>query len=173
MKNFFSNIKFVVPLILFIILASSILGYFMGQLPDNVRGGLSYGFIAFSILPITICLFGVKELGAIFPIVAKHLDSRRRSDLTKSINLVVARVIYLAFFIVFLQVVASFVLLYYSNAYEYVILGILFGGVVSSLVYGLYVIFSIRRFGELIDSILDKSIHKEQHQNYVDSFRKQ
>lgn len=173
MKKFFSNIKFVVLLILAIILIGFILGYLMGQLPNNVKNGLSYGFVAFSILPITTCLFGVKELNAIFPGIAKYLDSRKRSKLIKSIDLVVTRVIYLAFLIVLLQVIASFILLYHSNTYEYVILGVLFGGVISSLVYGLYVLFSIRRFAEVIDSILDESIHKEQYQKYADSFREQ
>ncbi len=172
-KKIFSNVKIVILLITLIILISSGLGYLMGQSPNNVRKGLSYGFMGFSILPITICLFGVKELGAIFPGVSQYLDSRKRKSLTKSIDLVVTRVIYLAFLIVLLQVIASFVLLYYSRTYEYVVLGILFGGVISSLIYGLYVIFSIRKFSELIDSILDKNIHKEQHQNYVDSFRNQ
>lgn len=172
-KKFFSNFKLVVPLILLVVLISSILGYLMGQLPDNVRGGLSYGFIAFSILPITICLFGVKELNATFPAVAKYLDSRKRNRLINSINSVVTRVIILAFVIVLLQVIASFILLYYSNTYEYVVLGVLFGGVISSLVYGLYVLFSIQRFAEFIVSVLEESIHKEQHKNYVNSFKKQ
>lgn len=171
MKTFFSNVKKVSCLILLSVALGTVLGYFLGQQSENVRGGLSYGFVAFSVLPISICLFGVKELGAAFSSVAKYLNSRKRKDLTRSIDLLVRRTILLAFSIVFLQVLAAFILLYFSNTYEYIILGILFGGVISSLFYGLYVLFSVRRLAEICDSILDSNIHKEQHQNYVNTFK--
>ncbi len=171
MKKLFSNVKFISFVIVLSLVLGSVVGYFLGQLPQNVKGGLSYGFVAFSILPITICLFGVKESGAVFSAVAKYLDSRKRANLIKSIDVVAKRIISLAFSIVFLQVVAAFCLLYFSNTYEYVILGILFGGIISSLFYGLYVLFSVRKLIEMSDSVLDRSIHRERHEKYVNSFK--
>lgn len=173
MKKLFSNVKFISFVIVLSLVLGSVVGYFLGQLPQNVKGGLSYGFFAFSILPITICLFGVKETGAVFSAVAKYLDSRKRANLIKSIDVVAKRIISLAFSIVFLQVVAAFCLLYFSNSYEYVILGILilFGGIISSLFYGLYVLFSVRKLIEMSDSVLDRSIHRERHEKYVNSFK--
>lgn len=173
MKNFFSNVKIIFCLILFSLALGSCFGYLLGNLQENVKDGLSYGFVAFSVLPITICLFGVKESGAVFPSIAKYLDSRKRADLIESIDIIVKRIIILAFSIVLLQIIAAFFLLYFSNTYEYIILGVLFGGVISSLIYGLYVIFSVRKLIELSDSVLDINIHKEQHEKYVNSFTSQ
>lgn len=101
MKKLFSNVKFISFVIVLSLVLGSVVGYFLGQLPQNVKGGLSYGFVAFSILPITICLFGVKETGAVFSAVAKYLDSRKRANLIKSIDVVAKRIISLAFSIVF------------------------------------------------------------------------
>lgn len=171
MKKIFSNLKVVSLIIILSVVIGAVLGYFLGRSPENVKGGLSYGFVAFSVLPITICLFGVKESGAIFPVVAGYLDSRKRERLMELIDVVIKRIIFLAFSIVFLQVLAAFVLLYFSNTYEYIVLGVLFGGVVSSLCYGLYVLFSVRKLVELSDSVLDKNIHKKQHEEYVNSFK--
>lgn len=166
MKGIFSNTKIVVGLIILSILVGGGIGYWLNTLPINVRSGLSYGFVAFSILPITLCLFGVKEVGAVFPAISKYLNHRQRREFRKRVDRAISRVIVMAFGLVFFQVLAAFVLLYLSGGYEYIILGVLFGGVVSSLIYGLYVCFLVRELADFSEEVLSDKADRDRHEEY-------
>lgn len=172
LQNWLSNISIICSIIVVLLIIGGIAGYILSLSETNVKKGISYGFIAFSILPISICLFGIKEVGGIFPGVAKDLKYKERSALLESSNTIILRIIFLGFLIVLLQVLLSFWLLYLSNNYEYIILGILFGGVLSSLIYGLYVCFSVRRLLEYSEKIIERRVQKEQHKAYIDTFNK-
>lgn len=168
--KFFTNTKVILVTIVLCLLTGVGLGYCLGNAPKVVQSGISYGFVAFSVLPVTLCMFGVKELNAAYSGIAPNLDGVRRRTLSKELERRIVRVIVLAFLIVVLQVVAAFCLLYFSTNYEYIILGVLFGGVMASLIYGLYVCFSVRRVAALTESILDKKIAVERVGKYVADF---
>lgn len=171
MIRFFSNTKLVCGLV-FICLAMGVaLGYFLGNAPKVVQSGISYGFVAFSVLPVSLCMFGVKELNAAYSGIATHLDAVHRRALSKGIESRVAMVIIVAFAIVVLQVVAAFGLLYFSTNYEYIILGVLFGGVMASLVYGLFVCFSVRRVAEVAEDVLGKKIAEDRSRQYLEGLK--
>lgn len=153
-----------------LIIIGGILGKLLGELPDNTRSGLSYGFIAFSVLPITLCMFGLKELNSAFPNFAQYLNKSNREALSKAIDERILRVILIAFLIVALQVCLAFYLLYFCSGLEFVILGILFGGIFASLVYGVYVCLSVRKLAEHFEEILSKEISKKRQKEYESSF---
>ena len=171
MKNIFSNTLVVILLIVLFIGAGGVLGAYLGTLPNNVQTGLSYGFVAFSVLPITLCLFGLKELNASFSSVAKYLNRSERERLSEQIDDRILAIICLAFFIVALQVIFAFCLLYFSNGFEFVILGILFGGIFSSLTFGIYVCFSVRKIADFCDKVISREASEERFKAYKDSFK--
>lgn len=166
MKRIFSSTTIVVGLIVLSILGGGSIGYWLNTLPINVRSGLTYGFVAFSVLPITLCLFGVKEAGAAFPGIAKYLNHRQRREFRRAVDRAISRIIFMAFGLVLLQVLAAFVLLYLSEGYEYIILGVLFGGVISSLVYGLYVCFLVRELSDFTEEVLSAKADRDRHEEY-------
>lgn len=166
MKKIFSSTTIVVVLIVLSIIGGGGIGYWLNTLPINVRSGLTYGFVAFSVLPITLCLFGVKEVGAAFPAIAKYLNSRQRQEFRKRVDRAISRIIVIAFGLVFLQILAAFVLLYLSDGYEYIVLGVLFGGIISSLVYGLYVCFLVRGLSDVTEEILSAKADRDRHEEY-------
>lgn len=171
MIRFFSNTKLICVLILVCLSMGVALGYFLGIAPKVVQSGISYGFVAFSVLPVSLCMFGVKELNAAYSGIAPYLDAVHRRTLSKGIESRIVMVILVAFAIVVLQVVAAFGLLYFSTNYEYIILGVLFGGVMASLAYGLYVCFSVRRVAEVAEDVLGKKIAEDRSRQYMESFK--
>ena len=171
MRGFFSNTVIVAILVFVFVCLGGGVGWLLGDLPNNTRHGLTYGFVAFSILPITLCLFGVKELNSVFPSIAMNLTKIERNRLSNDLDKRIVRVIFLAFFLVALQIVFSFFLLYFSTGYEYVILGVLFGGIFGSLTYGIYVCFSVRRLGEFCEQVMSKKAAEERLKKYEESLK--
>lgn len=171
LSMFFSNQRVVAIVISFCLAIGIFLGYILDQASENVQEGLSYGFIAFSVLPITICLWGVRELNSSFANIANNLTKSKRDSLISDINSRIEQTISFSFAIVLIQVVGAFFLLYFSNRYEYIILGLLFGGVLSSLIYGLFVCFSVRRIYEIEEKIKSNNISEERIRHYNDSFK--
>ncbi len=172
MRSFFTSTLFVVVLICLLLLGGGYLGWLMKDLSDATKTGLTYGFITFAILPISLCLWGVKEFNAAFPNVALELDKNGRNRLGCLIDDKIETIIVLAFFIVFIQIILAFCLLYFfaGSNYEFVILGILFGGILSSLVYGLYVCFSVRKLARTVDEIISKRVARERLEKYKKEF---
>lgn len=170
MRKLFTSTFFVISLIILFVVIGAVLGKYLGNLPNNVQSGLSYGFVAFSVLPITLCLFGLKELNSTFSTVAKYLTKVERARLSKEIDSRIVKTVFIAFFIVGLQVIFAFGLLYFSNGFEYVILGILFGGIFASLVFGIYVCFSVRKASDFCDEIISTKISEERFKIYKESF---
>ena len=173
MKKLFTSTPFVTLLITIFLTLGGILGFLLKDIPESQNTGLTYGFIAFSILPITLCLWGVKEFNAVFPSIARNLNKIERKRLTDLIDNRITIIIYLAFFIVLLQIFFAFSFLYipHDNNLEFVILGILFGGILSSLTYGLYVCFSVRKIAKTADDILSTNIAEERFNHYKDTLK--
>lgn len=171
LREIFSNYKIVMLIVVSCLFLGIFLGYLLDKAPENMKSGISYGFIAFSILPITICLWGVRELNSSFSHIAESLSKSKRDTLISDINKRIEQTIFFAFGIVLIQIIGSFILLYFSKNYEYIILGVLFGGVLSSLAYGLFVCFSVRSIYEMEEKIKSKNISNERITKYNDSFK--
>ena len=171
MKRQFSNIWIASITIVLSLIGGICFGYFLEQAPTQVHTGLSYGFAAFAVFPIGLCIFGVKELNASFPQIAPYLDAPHRKILSQKIEQRIQEVIVLAFFIIVIQVVGTFYLLYFATEYEKVVLGVLFGGVVSSLIYGLFVCFSVQAMAEKAESIVSEEIGKKRIADYKKKFQ--
>lgn len=173
MGRFFTSTRFIVILIFLSLCFGGVLGWLLKDLPNLRLTGFTYGFIAFSVLPITICLWGVKEFNSAFPNIAMDLDKVSRKEFEDIIDGRINAIITIAFLIVFLQIIFAFLLLYVqtSDNYEVVVLGILFGGILSSLIYGLYVCFSVRKLSRTLDEYLSKTISQKRVENYRKSFK--
>lgn len=104
----FSNQRVVAIVISFCLALGIFLGYILDQASENVQEGLSYGFIAFSVLPITICLWGVRELNSSFANIANNLTKSKRDSLISDINSRIEQTISFSFVIVLIQVVGAF-----------------------------------------------------------------
>lgn len=103
--------------------------------------------------------------------MAPYLDSIHRKRLGKAIDKRIQVVIVMAFAIILIQVIGAFYLLYFATQYEKVILGVLFGGIISSLIYGLFVCFSVRGIAEKTEEILSDKIGKERISDYKKRFQ--
>lgn len=171
MKRLFSNTWFVSIAVIVCLSAGIICGYLLEQAPTEVQCGISYGFVAFAMFPIGLCTFGVKELNSSFLGMAPYLDSIHRKRLGKAIDKRIQVVIVMAFAIILIQVIGAFYLLYFATQYEKVILGVLFGGIISSLIYGLFVCFSVRGIAEKTEEILSDKIGKERISDYKKRFQ--
>lgn len=69
MIRVFSSTFFTVVLIIITVVAGGFLGYLLPLDPNSKLSPITYGFIAFAVLPITICLFGLKELNGAFQVL--------------------------------------------------------------------------------------------------------
>ena len=171
MKYLFSNVWFTSVVIAFCLAGGILFGLLLDQAPSTVHTGITYGFAAFAVFPISLCVFGIKELNAAYPQIAPYLDSKHRRDLSIEIDKRIQVVIIFAFFIILIQVLGAFYLLYLATEYEKVTLGVLFGGVVSSLIYGLFVCFSVRVLAEKTEEIQSKQIGQNRIAEYNNKFK--
>lgn len=154
MIRVFSSTLLTVALIIVTVVAGGVLGYYLPLDPNSKLSPITYGFIAFAVLPITICLFGLKELNGAFSSVVKHLTGSQQEKLIKQIDKRYDRTIELALFVILIQVVFAFALLLIGEEYRFVVLGVLFGGVISVLFYGLYVCYTVRNLIKFCDNCL-------------------
>lgn len=154
MIRVFSSTLLTVALIIVTVVAGGVLGYCLPLDPNSKLSPITYGFIAFAVLPITICLFGLKELNGAFSSVVKHLTGSQQEKLIKQIDKRYDRTIELALFVILIQVVFAFALLLIGEKYRFVVLGVLFGGVISVLFYGLYVCYTVRNLIKFCDNCL-------------------
>ncbi len=154
MIRVFSSTLLTVVLIIATVVAGGVLGYILPLDPNSKLSPITYGFIAFAVLPITICLFGLKELNGAFSSVMKHLTGLQQEKLIEQIDKRYDRTIQLALLVILIQVVFAFALLLIGEKYRFVVLGVLFGGVISVLFYGLYVCYSVRNLIKFCDDRL-------------------
>ena len=170
MLSVFSNVKIAAFLIVLPVLVGGGVGWFFGENPQLEVTGVTYGFMAFAILPISLCLFGLKEFNGVYSNLAKYMSPAEQKNLSKYIDSRYNATIFLAFLVVSLQVIFAFWLMYISKAYELIIFGILFGGIFSALVYGLFVCYSVRRIIVFHDQIVTEKQKKERVRQFKNSF---
>lgn len=89
-----------------------------------------------------------------FSSVMKHLTGLQQEKLIEQIDKRYDRTIQLALLVILIQVVFAFALLLIGEEYRFVVLGVLFGGVISVLFYGLYVCYSVRNLIKFCDDRL-------------------
>ena len=171
MKNLFSNVWFTAIAIVLCLVAGFFYGCFLDQVPSAVHTGKTYGFVAFAVFPFCFCVFGIKELERAFSQIAPYLDAIHRKRLSEAIDKRIQVVIFFAFIIILIQVLGAFYLLYLATFNENLILGVLFGGLVASLVYGFFVCFSVLTISEKAEEVQSKEIGQQRAAEYKDKFQ--
>lgn len=170
MRSFFANTVIITTTVLGFVCLGGAAGWMLGDLPSDTGYGLTYEFVMFSIVPITLCMYGLSELNSAFLDVAINLTKIERNRLSKDLNRRIVRVVALAFFLVAVQVVFSLFMLHFPAEYHNMILGVLVGSVFGSLVYGLYVCFTVRKLGEFCERVASKNASEQRLKKYEQSF---
>ena len=132
---------------------------------------ITYGYVAFAVLPITICLFGLKELNGVYCIVADSLNEKERCALDKIITEKTNWTVVLGFLIVIVQVVFAFCLSFFQE-YKNIFFGIwgaLLGASVAILIYGLAVCLSIKEVYNFINQQKNRAIKAKQQKDFKHS----
>lgn len=163
MFKFFTNYKKVFCVTIIFLISGGLLGKVFSENAEPSM--ITYGFVAFAILPITFCTFGLKELGAVFPGVVDALDKQQRVKLRKIINEHCNAVIFLAFFNVFIQLLFAF-LLNIHEVNKWIVTGVLFGGIVSVLIYGIFICASIREVNNFVDDVREKELSLKKSEDF-------
>lgn len=165
MRKFFTNWKIVLILTLLLLLFGGLFGAYIGAKTQEVML-VTYGFVAFSVLPITLCTFGLKELNDVWRSVAEELEKVQRRKLARIIENRYYAVIWIAFFDVLVQLVFAFCI-NIPGANIWWILGVLFGGILSVLLYGLFVCFSVREAVDFVNQVEERTISEKKNRELI------
>jgi len=134
---------------------------------------VTYGYIAFAVLPITICLFGLKELNSAYVIVADKISLRERETLEIQLESKFRYTVGLGFTIVLLQVVMAFSLNFIQNEppWYFGVWGGLIGATLAVLVYGLFICSSVKEIYSYINAATNKAIFRQQQKDLLSALQ--
>lgn len=162
-----SNWKFAGVVVIFLVVAGLVVGKLFGLLVEKISL-VTYGYIAFAVLPITICLFGLKELNSFYGNVAEKLTTRERQKLRMLIDKQLHGAIVLGFGIVLIQILLAFSLNFSQDSVFFTyILGTLLGATLSVLIYGLFICSAVRQVYVSSNKLLDQSIKEKQNKKLL------
>ena len=166
-----SNWKFAGIVIIVLIVAGLVVGRVWGLLVEKISL-VTYGYIAFAVLPITICLFGLKELNSFYGNIAESLKSRERQKLRQLIERQLHGVIVVGFGIVLIQILLAFSLSFFQGSIFFTyILGSLLGATLGDLIYGLYICSAVRQVYLLSNKLLERSITEKQNKKLLEEIK--
>lgn len=169
MNKVFTNWKLIFLFCLILLVCGWVAGKWMQTKSQEVML-VTYGFVAFAVLPITLCTFGLKELNGVFGQVATDLNREQRFRLNKMISARTSSFIFLGFFIVAVQLILAFCI-NLKDVDLWPIVGALFGGVLTVLVYGIFICFSVKEAADFVNGIKDKKAHQQRRQELVDRLK--
>ncbi|WP_308513276.1 hypothetical protein [uncultured Turicimonas sp.] len=163
MFNFLRSWRVSGIIILLLLLSGFLAGKFLSREIKEISL-VTYGYIAFAILPITICLFGLKELNSAYSQLGSKLNKREREVLETILYSKTKGAILWGFLLVLLQVVLAFMLSVFQSDIEwfFAIWGALLGATVAVLVYGLSLCLSVQEIYSFVNQTIDSRIRKEQ-----------
>lgn len=170
MNKFFTNWKLIFFFCLALLVGGWVAGEWMQTKSQEVML-VTYGFVAFAVLPITLCTFGLKELNGVFGQVSADLNRDQRVRLNKMISERTSSFIFLGFFIVAVQLILAFCI-NLRGVDLWPVVGALFGGVLTVLVYGIFICFSVKEAADFVNRIKDKKAHEQRSQELVDRLKK-
>ena len=169
MNKFFTNWKLILLFCLLLLVGGWVIGKWMQTESQGVML-VTYGFVAFAVLPITLCTFGLKELNGVFGQVSADLNKEQRARLSRMISERTSSIIFLGFFIVAVQLILAFCL-NLKDVVLWPIVGALFGGVLTVLVYGIFICFSVKEAADFINNIKDKKAHEQRSQELIEHLK--
>lgn len=167
--KFLESFKPTIIIIAIVSVVSVVVGeYFFpslkGASQDSANCILGVG--AFSVVPLTICLFGLTELNNLFARLARLLSSSERGKLSEKIDENYNNCLRAAFIAIICQTAVSLFLLFPSYDSPISLLCALINSILCVMFYGVFVCGSVRKATRFSENLLNKRLTNEER-NYV------
>lgn len=174
MIKFFENWKAVTYALCFSTLLFILIGFLgngsfwtISRLPEffTIRVeptvGSLLGIGAFSVVPMSLCLFGLGAFNEMYFRFAPYLNPEDREDLSKKIDSKYLNCQILAFLSITLQTISSLILLLPDYVTRMALLCALFNSIVCVMLYGLFVCENVRTETKVGEKFLNKELIKD------------
>lgn len=131
-----------------------------------------FGIGALSIVPLTLCLFGLSEFNSMFVRLAKSLGTSERGRLITKIDEQYTRCWKLSFITIALQVFCTLFLLFPTYDSSLALLCPLVNSIFCVWVYGVYVCGSVREAASFSEKQISEMLTREEKDKAIEEIMK-